>query len=169
MSPRDSDRQKVYDAESLAFRNTPLDDLVQEHTLHNVYAEATNSSWWQGERPTVIPARADMTKWGGFVRGEKIHTSAGRVQRSTASHELAHVLVRREHSYVASHGFEFRTAHVRTVSAIFGQQYGDLLAETYSAFGLSYEYTTTTNPPVIDIDGLSIATDPVGGWKRKTA
>jgi len=165
----DPSRQDVYDAESLAFLGTPLADLQSEQSIIADYRTAVADAWWKWGSIEIRRARADMTRFGGLGGLDGVTTSAGRTHRSTVSHELAHVMAMRQGNR-DHHGPHFRTAHLYTVGAIFGRQYADLLAQAYEDYVLpvfaSPAMLDIPNTPTINIDALSIATAPRGGWSR---
>lgn len=168
---RDSDKQRVYDAETLAFIGTPLDDRLAERDIINLYEAVRESALWPGLPFEIVQARADMVNAGGSATGSwRVKTSAGRTYRSTVSHECAHLLHALSRSYSdQDHGFQYRKAHVRSVSLIFGQHYGAMLCKTYNDFGLSADTSQVDiniTRPIINIDALSIAAAPTGGWRR---
>jgi hypothetical protein len=166
----DKDKDKVYAAEVLAFHGTPLEDRQQESTIVHDYRTMLDAPWWEWGHVTVRPARADMVTIAGYADVFAITTSAGRVHRYTVSHELAHLVVKRQ-GICDRHGPAFRTAHLYTVGAAYGRQYADLLAQAYEDYRLPVLSTVDElhipHTPTINIDALSIAAAPRGGWRRK--
>lgn len=168
---RDTQRQQVYDAESVAFIGTPLVDRISEGEAQASYREVLDSDWWIWRDVEIVSARADMVKHGGKANRNRVWTSAGKTNRYTVSHELAHVLVARLGLHDSGHGAAFRRIHLYTAHAIFGEPYRDLLLQAYTAFELPIDLTPLKLPaaptvPVINIDAFSIATAPVGGWRK---
>jgi hypothetical protein len=168
---RDPHRQRVYDAERIAFENTALADRIAEGEIKSSYREVIDSPWWIWRDVEVVSARADMVSHGGKANRNRIWTSAGRIHQYTVSHELAHVLVSRLGLFDPGHGAAFRRTHLHTVHAIYGEPYRDLLLQAYTAFELPIDLTPLELPaaptvPIINIDALSIATAPTGGWRR---
>ncbi len=167
---RDKDKQKVYDAESDAFLDTPLADLIREEEVVAGYRAVLASPVWQWSPVNIRSGRVDITRCGGYESRDGITTVASRVHRSVISHELSHAVVRRIGAFDPGHGPVFRRVHVYLAGAIFGEEYGDLLLRAYTAHHLSIDLTPMRLPivsvPVINIDALSIATAPTGGWRR---
>jgi len=165
----DPDKDTVYAAEALAFLGTPLADRQQESSIVEGYHTMLDAPWWKWGTIEIRQARADMVRAGGYASLFGISTSAGRVERYTISHELAHMVVKRQ-GICDRHGPQFRTAHLYTVGAGFGRQYADLLAQAYEDYNLPVFLTPggLGIPPVptINIDALSIAAAPRGGWRR---
>jgi len=165
----DKDKSKVYAAEVLAFHGTPLEDRQQESSIMADYRSMLAAPWWAWGHVTLRNARADMVRAAGYADLFAITTSAGRVHRSTVSHELAHIVVKRQ-GLCDRHGAQFRTAHLYTVGAGYGRQYADLLAQAYEDYNLpvlSAPGELGIPPmPTINIDALSIAAAPRGGWRR---
>lgn len=166
---RDHEKQRTYDAETVAFQGTPLGDRLSEDDVIAEYREVRDSVRWPARRFDIVKSRVDMTRAGGMAVGAtQVKTSAGRTQRYTVSHECAHLL----HSWEgrgaeqAAHGSTFRRYHLRTVALIYGEAYAALLDEAYRAFGLEQEVPALDADPIINIDALSIATAPTGGWNR---
>ena len=172
MSPRDMDRYKVYDAEELAFKGTPLGDHLSEREVTAALTEIRDSDWWAWGHFSIKPARVDWMEAQASASLFGVKVGAGGADRSTISHELAHILVKRlGHWDVAGHGEEFRGAHIYTVGAIFGSHYGSLLLRTYEDYGLRTPGLTITGSyfpatPVIPIDAYTLAAAPTGGWRR---
>lgn len=163
---RDADRQRVYDAEEFAFKGTPLADQISEADIQAHYATVLGHESWAWREVEIQSARVDMTEWGGKGGHGVVRTSAGRAHRYVVSHELAHVVCHALGDRGPSHGRVFRSEHVLLVGLIFGPEYADLLASAYDSFGLTYTRLARRYRPIIDIDALSIATAPTGGWKR---
>ena len=165
----DPDKDTVYAAEALAFLGTPLADRQQESSIVEGYHTMLDAPWWEWGTIEIRQARADMVRAGGYASLFGISTSAGRVERYTISHELAHMVAKRQ-GICDRHGAAFRTAHLYTVGAGFGRQYTDLLAQAYEAYNLpvlSAPGELGIPPmPTINIDALSIAAAPRGGWRR---
>lgn len=166
----DVDMQKVYDAEELAFLGTPLEDLQQESSIAAAYRTLLDAPWWKWGHVEVRPARADMVSHQGKADHFSVITSAGRANRYVVSHELAHLVAKRQGT-CDRHGPHFRTAHLFTVGAAYGIQYADLLAQAYEDYRLPVFSTPAElgipHTPTINIDALSIAAAPRGGWSRK--
>lgn len=164
---RDADRQRVYDAERFAFEGTPLADVISEGDLQAHYSEVLGHESWAWGEVEIRSARSDMTRAGGFAQGHAVFTSAARQKRSIVSHELAHVVCHDLGDRGPSHGRVFRSEHVLLVGRIFGPHYAALLASAYSSHGLGFDIIKwNVSQPIINIDALSIATAPTGGWKR---
>lgn len=166
-------KQDVYDAERFAFEGTPLADLQREENLIADYRRVLDSDWWSFGEVDIRRARADMVTAGGRASYRWVQTSAGRTHRYTVSHELAHVLHRRTFRTAgdAGHGERFRRAHVITAASIFGHHYGWMLEDTYNRCGLAVAVhpgrIAVAHNPIIDIDALSVASAPTGGWNRR--
>jgi hypothetical protein len=165
----DPDKDKVYAAEALAFLGTPLADRQQESSIVADYRTMLDAPWWAWGAVTIRQARADMVRAGGYADLFAISTSAGRVERYTVSHELAHIVVKRQ-GRCDRHGAAFRTAHLYTVGAAYGRQYADLLAQAFEDYNLPVLNAPgelgIPQTPTINIDAMSIAAAPRGGWRR---
>lgn len=171
---RDHQKQRVYDAESVAFEGTPLADRISEGEAQASYREVLDSEWWIWRDVEIVSARADMVNHVGKANRNRVWTSAGKASRYTLSHELAHVLVARLGLFDPGHGAAFRRVHLYTAHAIYGEPYRDLLLTAYTAFELPIDLTPLDLPaapsvPIINIDAMSIATAPTGGWNRSTS
>lgn len=173
----DPDRSAVYGIEPAAYEGTPLADKIAEADLSATYAAALREIP-ELSHIIVLPARADMTKWGGYCQGSTIRTSASRVQRWTVAHELAHALANTvwyrsiEPCDPTSHGASWRALNTYLVGRIFGWSYAEVLRSAFETAGLFVATAETdalpvgSPDPIINIDALSITTAPTGGWRR---
>lgn len=138
MAARDSDRQRVYDAEDAAFLDTTYADRLGERGCRWLVERLVATPWWaaaDGARPTVRAARSDSARSTTVVlegRAE-LRIGPGMDQAHVLSHELAHLLATPD----AGHGPSYRTAHVDVATVLLGRHGAARLDERYRRWALA--------------------------------
>jgi putative metallohydrolase (TIGR04338 family) len=144
MSPRDSQRQKVYDAEGAAFAGAPVDlpemaDLERYVnfvcSLKRVKASFPKLVDW----PIYIGDGRARRKAGGWRQG--ILMPRWSRKRWVVLHELSHVIVDRVHSHrrAAGHGWEFASTYLLLVRHVMGVAVHDRLKAEFKARRVRYK------------------------------
>lgn len=154
---RDSQRQRVYDAEVAAFGGTLLDEPMRWDALVAVVDALAHHPWWLGlglDRPEVVAARSDSRR--STSDGRTIRLAAGGRTPLTVAHEMAHHLVAALHGpHVEAHGPTFRAAELRTVAVIGGTDARRVLANEWRRWGLPPGPWPHAEPP--DGPGLALS------------
>lgn len=155
----------AYEAEVIAFADTPLGDNWDRRSLITETMEIANDPWvlpFVGE-VHVSEASARLTSCVAYARGQTIRFAPTSTHRSTPVHELAHVVHTRCRAGGTSHGAEWRTLFVELTAVVYGDRYGDLLRHAFLSHGLSLTSAVLPRPqhPIIDIDRLADASREV--------
>jgi hypothetical protein len=152
---RDTDRQRVYDAEDAAFVDTSYADQVGERGCRWLVERLAATPWWAsagGAVPVLRAARIDSTRSTTVVAEGRIELriGPGMDQPHVLSHELAHLLA----DPGAGHGPLFRAAHVDVASVLLGGHGADRLAARYGRAGLPLAVRRWPAPPEPGDGGL---------------
>ena len=155
MALRDTDRQRVYDAEDAAFLETSYAGRLGEHGSRWLLERLVATPWWVeavGAVPALRAARSDSTRSTTVLRDGRteLRIGPGMDQPHVLSHELAHLLATPE----AGHGPRFRTAHLDVATVLLGLHGGDRLADGYARAGLACSPRRWAAPPSSGDGGL---------------
>lgn len=135
--PRDSQRQRVYDAERRAFAlDTGL--ILDIHELRAWVAEVVASEWWHKRYPhikeIIVGDGRGRRSACGFLR---FWDSRGQIKmprrfrfKWLTLHEIAHVITPDHHSF---HGVEFVRNLLLLIERFLGQGNAELLREEMMA------------------------------------
>lgn len=133
---RDTDRQRVYDAEEAAWGGTTMTDPLTWAEIEVLAAAVSADPWWVVlgvPAPVVERARADSTN--SSADGRRIRLSTAGFDAATVSHELAHHLAAHLPWVVddpeTPHGPRFRAAALRTAMVVGGSLAVDQLATAW--------------------------------------
>ena len=145
---RDSQRSRLYAAEVVAFTDTLVDISVGLDGLRTLGGILFHDPWWKsntnGAMPAIVAARADATRSlavSDHMGGWTLRIAPRHDQTPTLSHEAAHVLCGtafKTTGSIASHGPEFRSAHLAVVGLLMGSHGAGLLADAYGTAGLDW-------------------------------
>jgi hypothetical protein len=174
---RDAQRQRVYEAEELAFGQTLADESAGLGGMATLAGILFADLWWVdatgGVVPRVVRARSDAHRSTASRdrRGDWVlRIAPGHDQPPTLSHEAAHVLTTvateaTPGATAAAHGPVFRAAHLDVATVVFGAHGRQLLAHEYRKAGLDVAPRTVWPEPPIPIEAHGI----VGVWRRASA
>jgi hypothetical protein len=137
---RDAERQRTYDAETMAFADTTLSDLRPLADLVAVTCQVTSSRFWACEaagRPvTVTATRSDSTvSWARPLDGIVKLAPVG-MTLATLAHELAHVAAG---AADVGHSPRFRALEIAVVRLLVGDEPADRLTEAFRSARLSID------------------------------
>lgn len=131
---RDSQRQKVYDAEGRWWRERPSewvhergsDDTSELQALYELLAEETGAE----VPPFTINHR--LSAWAGITYRNRIEFHDG-VSMLTALHEFAHWM---DHGH--KHGWKFAENMIRLVGIWYGDAEAEALKAAYAHYGVTW-------------------------------
>jgi hypothetical protein len=134
---RDRDRQRCYDAETVAVSGTTVDEPVGFDRLVELARHATASRLWALEacgRPVEIRrGRANSSRSTAATDTGVIRIAPRHDTISTLAHELAHIAAGRND---VGHGPRWRALHVAFLRLLAGNTPADRLAAAYRNAGL---------------------------------
>ncbi|QGG94720.1 hypothetical protein [Actinomarinicola tropica] len=148
MTPRDTDRQRVEDAEIAAFGGTDLEEERSWDEVTSILHAVVLTPWWtqlEVPAPVLRPARADARR--SSADGRTIRICRGGRTAYTVAHELAHHLVVHLPPGGPGHGPAFRAAALRTVAVVGGTEARDVLAEEWRRWGVPPGSWHRSEPP----------------------
>jgi hypothetical protein len=138
--PRDSQRSRLYGAESSAFTwgQTISDELLQA-TLNDILDRTPVRARWGHLKIRVERGR------GGARAYNKSWISMGVAARNewAMCHELAHCLT---FDHCASHGPEFAGVYLFLIDLVIGKEAADRLRNAFKAKGVKYNYSLVPDP-----------------------
>jgi putative metallohydrolase (TIGR04338 family) len=132
---RDSQRQKVYDAEDAVWPKRETMSLGECKALvRRVWAsQRARESWpkaWVMERPQAKPKHHGRATGGLFY----IHLPRWAQTPHVVLHELAHTISRRQFGFEPpAHGWEFCSVYLRLVLLFMGREAHDKLKASFKA------------------------------------
>jgi len=134
---RDSERQRVYDAEDAAFVETSYAERQGERGCRWLVGHVVATPWWAaavGVQPVLKAARADSARSTTVLAAGRaeVRVGPGMDQAHVLSHELAHLVA----SPSAGHGPRFRAAHLDVATILLGAHGAVRLADSYARAGL---------------------------------
>ena len=155
MAGRDTDRQRVYDAEDAAFSDTSYAERLGERGCRWLLDRVAATAWWAaavGPAPALRPARIDATRSTTVHDGGRteLRIAPGMDQAHVLSHELAHLVAGTD----AGHGPRFRAAHVDVATLLLGRHGADRLGDRYRRGGLRCAARAWPAPPDHGAGGL---------------
>lgn len=138
--PRDSQKSRLYGAESSAFTwgQTISDELLQA-TLNDILDRKPVRARWGHLKIRVERGRGGARAYG------KSRISMGVAARNewTMCHELAHCLTS---NHCASHGPEFAGVYLFLVDLVIGKEASDRLRNAFKAKRVKYNYSQVPDP-----------------------
>lgn len=148
MAGRDTDRQRVYDAEDAAFLDTAYAERLGERGCRWLVERFVATPWWAatgGPVPRLRAARADSARSTTVLRadGAELRIGPGMDQAHVLSHELAHLLATPD----AGHGPQYRAAHLDVAAVLLGRHGADRLAERLTRWALDVPARQWPPPP----------------------
>lgn len=149
MSPRDVDKQRVYDAEALALSETLFSEEMGGAVVE-LFGAIVASPWWRSEVgivPTLEPARREAGH--SYARGSRlVRLALGNENAWLVTHELAHVAHCAQGGSHAhqSHGPEFRRWYVDLLVVVGGDEAAGRLEQTFIEAGLPVAERTAAAP-----------------------
>jgi hypothetical protein len=158
VSARDTERQKVYDAEALAWDETLFAERIGMLGVHAVAKALFDHPWWVSVAPKRPKVEAAMVRARrGYAHEMTNRIRIPHVQEHVVclTHEAAHLatwqivgsgLILRATSQVAAHGPEFRSVYVDVAHVACGQQASERLAKRFREAGLALAPRTWPEP-----------------------
>lgn len=157
---RDNQRQRVYDAERLAFPNDRFDsDKLKDLSVEDcqkIVNKITHSNWWTNRYGGMMKAPSNVEVCAGqgfknavaYTETNTIYLPLWARKMSVILHELAHIAIedRRAFSYyilydpppIAAHGPEFAKEFLALVQRWMGKEEAKALREGYKAKRVKY-------------------------------
>lgn len=138
MTPRDSQRQKVYDAERRAFKDAPI-DLPEMEDIERFVAHVRTLKRVRQSFPCLVlrPVQAKDGRARRAAGGNSQGIFMPRWSRKKwiVLHELSHTIVQRVHGVfgAAGHGWEFASAYLTLVRHVLGRGAHDALKAEFRA------------------------------------
>lgn len=129
---RDSQRQKVYDAEQVIRRKGRTFTSVEE--MQGYIDHLMGSAWfrrrWSIKNVTVKRGREGTSAWANGLR-RLINMPTWAWTEDVLLHELSHILTDTHEGKVAPHGREFARIYLELVRHKMGKEHGDALRDSF--------------------------------------
>ncbi len=173
MRPRDSQRQKLYDAERAAFGPTKTLSTVAEV---QAYADKVTGSKWWASQPRL--STRTITVSDGRGSGNARAVSSYRIQMPThmrsewvTLHEIAHCAMGQRHGWdgVAAHGWQFAEFYLALVRRFLGVAAHDQLRDAFKAKRVKYRPPRTSPAPALTDEQRAANIDRLAAAREKQA
>lgn len=129
---RDSQRQKVYDAEKVIRRQGRSFSSIEE--MQTYCDRLTGSAWfsrrWSVTKIVVQRGREGTSAWANAMR-RIINMPTWAWTEDVVLHEISHILTERKYGKVAAHGREFARTYLELVRHQMGKEHGDRLRDSF--------------------------------------
>lgn len=141
MSRRDSQRGKLYTAESKAFEGAPVDlpevEDIERYVAHIGNLGRVKESFPElGWRPITVGDGRRRRSAGGDARG--IYMPRWSRKRWVVLHELGHTIMDRRYRNATGHGWQYAEVYLTLVRHVMGVDAHDRLRDQFKAHRVRY-------------------------------